>query len=369
MNHSIFYETELKTIQDEYRIIVQHGFDILNLNYFSPDKCLWFVDVVSGFWLERKNLTSYILDRITEHNDCFILSAAINLQVNRNNHYPYRAVGDYQFLYDPFLKLEGLLRATAGSVNTDELQSQFRYVMSDTLNILNRYPYDFFFIGGLDQTSKDQKIETIHQGYDNFLKQLFNEEDASVLPDKFSTYELIEKQLAEAADIILFNDSDDDCLLLGARVERFLTVQRGLSSKFTSGSEYERFSLALFCLYSQAVDTMLTCLAAGMYPYYRSQIPVRYFYLLLQGYSEDPIHLEFIGKTNAAYFLGHGIDCLDIEKIPFSQYRAYVTNEQPYVRLIRDLSLDGAGTMKYQPSDISKVIATIIEKIKSDLDL
>lgn len=372
MSYLSSLESELRLIQDKYRTRVERGFDVLRQNYFVLNKCLWFVDEIAGFWLEQREILRYVWDRVTDRKECFILSAALNLKVEETNHYEFKAVGDFQLLHDPFLRLEGLLRAPNGSTNHDELETKFRYIIKDTVAILNNYRDDFFFVDAsmLSPASQDEKVETIRKGYDNFLKELFEHDETDSLAEMYPTYEQIEKRISlETCKLLQFNNSDDIDIPLGDRVEKFLNAQAILSKKATSGSQCERFLLALWCVYAQALDPILTCLSVGLYPYYRWDVPVKYFYLLMQGYRKDKDFVNFVGKTNAAYFLSNGIGQLDINKVPFDVYRDYIKKEKPFNNLCKSLMPDGEKVMRNKPSDISKAVKPVIEKIKRDLSL
>jgi hypothetical protein len=371
MSYLSFLDSELRCIQDKYRVRVERGFEVLRLNYFTLNKCLWFVDEIAGFWLEHREILRYVWDRLTDRKECFILSAALNLKTEgTTNHYEYKAVGDFQLLHDPFLRLEGLLRAPSGSINHDELEAKFNYIIKDTLSILNNYPYDFFFVDAslLSPTSQEEKVETIRKGYDNFLKELFNHDEPDSLAEIYPTYEKIEERISlETCQLLQFNGADDLDIPLGDRVEKFLNAQAILSNEATSGSQCERFMLALWCVYAQALDPILTCLSAGLYPYYRWDVPAKYFYLLMQGYKKDKNFVNFIGKTNAAYFLSNGISQLNLDGVHFDEYRKYIKKERPYHKLCKMLQPGGEKFMQNNPSDISKAVRPIIEKIKSDL--
>ncbi len=311
-------------------------------------------------------------DKITDHSDCFILSAAINLKVEFNNHYAFKAVGDYQLLHDPFIKMERFLRAPQSTVDTEEIEKQFRHIMKDTICILDNYVNDFSFIdlSILGEASEEDRMETIQKGYYNLLRQAFDREDVDNLSDKFSTYDQIEKSLDPSiCQMLVFNDGDNSELSLGTRVEKFVSHQKTLSRGVIPDNECERFLMALFCLYSQAVDTILRCLAVGMYPFFRSEIPAKYFLLLSRGYSADKTMLEFIWKAISAYFIGKEIEQLDIEKIPFDEYKKYLACERPYENLVRSFELEGLTTENFSIAKISKAVQPIIERLKGDLHI
>lgn len=372
MKRKLFLESELKSVQAQYYDLVKRGFSTLDINYFSPQKCLWFVDEVTGFWLDRKQLLNYCWDRLTQKFDCFILSAAIGLDVAGGGQYRFKAVGDYQLLHDPFIKLERLLRAPANVVNSDDIESRFRSVMQDTMSILDNHLYDFFFIdlSVLGVTSETEKIKSFQQGYQNFLKQLFEEDDFDSISEKYPTYFSVEQHLPSGTlDLLLFNNLNDQNLSLGERVDKFLQSQRSLANTSSIGNECDKFLFVLFCLYSQATDTILSCLSAGVLPYYRSEVPIRYFYLLMRGYKGDEMMMVFIRKSIAAYILGSGVEQLGVEKVPYINYRKYLYKNNPYGKMINSLQTIQDKKIGDDPRHISKIVNPIIDKIKLDLNL
>lgn len=364
--------SEILSIQQEYLTLVERSSVALDLNYFSSHECRCFIDDVRGFWLERKEIVRYCWDKISDVADCFILSAAINLKVEFNNHYPFKAVGDFQLLHDPFIKMERFYRVPEGSINSEEVQKEFRHVVEDTLMILKSHSSDFFFLDMsiMRLELEADKFKTIRKGYDNFLSNLFKGKETEDLPNLLSTYSDIENNIdPNIVQLLIFNDSSDHDLPLGERVERFISKQRNLSHSSVSDNECEKFLLAFWCLYCQAADTILSCLAAGFYPYFRSEVPAKYFYLLFKCYENDEAVLEFIWKSISAYFLGQGMEQIGVDAVEFARYRDYLSSEKPYKALINALDFDVEKLKSYRIEEISKTVKPIVEKVQKDLGL
>lgn len=372
MDNIYYLISEISSVQEQYRELVRKSAVALDLNYYQSRKCLCFIDDIRRFWLERKEILRYSWDRITDHSDCFILSAAINLKVKDYNHYSLKAAGVHQLLHDPFIKMERFLRAPQANVDTEEIEKQFRHIMKDTTCILDNYINDFAFIdlSIIGEAPEEEKMKTIRKGFNNFLRQTFNREDIDNLSDILPTYELIEKSLDPSiCQMLVFNDGDNSEASIGARVENFVKHQKGLSKGFIPDNECDRFLMALFCLYSQAVDTILSCLAVGMYPFFRSETPAKHFLLLSRGYSEDSSILEFIWKAISAYFIGKNIEQLDLDKIPFEEFKKYLACERPYEKLISSFELKGLTAENFSVAEISKTVKPIIEKLRDDLQI
>ncbi|BBA69299.1 hypothetical protein [Geobacter sulfurreducens] len=363
-----FLKLELIRIQEEYKVVVFKGAVDLKQNYYLLQNCLFFIDEIKRFWLERKELLRYCWDRITDQNDCFMLSAAIYLQSASGNQYPFKAVGDLQLLPDPFIKMERFLRASNSVVETEEIERQFRSVLKDTISILENYARDFIFVdihvfGG---PPENERMETIEKGYMNFISQALQTDDVNAL--SLSTYEQIETALHPyILDTLIFSDSDDANLCLGERVEKFLERQKTIARTRIPENIFDKFSMAVFCLYSQAVDTILKCLSVGIYPFFRSDVPVKYFYMLTLGHPDDEIMLEFIWKSIVGYFIGKEIEQLDIAKLPFNEYTVYLQTELPYQKIVNSLQIAKEGITTCSIAEVAKTVKPVINKLKMDL--
>lgn len=370
MRESDFLKKELNTIQEEYRTLVYKGSAYLDLNNYQLHNCLFFIDEVKRFWLEKKELLRYCWDRITEHEDCFILSAAIYLQVDSCNQYSFKAVGDYHLLPDPFIKMEIFLRATGSFVESEEIEKQFRSVVKDTVIILKDYASDFIFVdvSVIGAPPQDDRMETIHNGYVNFIAQAFQVEEIDTLEAKLLTYEQIEEALPSTMlNLLIFSDSDDVNLRLGDRVENFLEHQKQISSRHLPENAFGKFSFAVFCIYSQAVDTILNCIPSGIYPFFRSDVPVKYFYMLTTGYAEDGPKLEFIWKAIVGYFIGKEIEQLELTKVPFDNYAAYLKAEAPFAKIVSSLQLDSSEVSNCTINEVAKAVKPVMNRLKIDL--
>ncbi len=120
-------------------------------------------------------------------------------------------------------------------------------------------------------------------------------------------------------------------------------------------------------MYSQAVDTILNCLALGVYPFFRSDVPVNYFYMLTTGYAEDELILEFIWKSIVGYFIGKEIEQLELTKVPFDNYAAYLKTEAPFKKIVSSLQLDSSEVSNCTFNEVAKAVKPVINSLKVDL--
>jgi len=358
---------ELVSVQNDYKTLVNKGVDRLNLCNYDLQKCLYMVDDIKRFWLERKDLIKYCLDELTDQEDCFILSAATFLQVDSYNQYSFKAVGDYQILPDPFIKMENFLRAGNTFADPVEIKKQFSNIARDTEILLGEYAGDFIFIdaSSVSASSHNDRMETIHNSYVNFLKQIFNANDIDKLNDEFPTYKQIEEALPEGIlSLLIFSDSNDQYLSLEDRVEKFLEKQKQILSKNIPKCDFDKFSFSLFCIYSQAIDTVLQCISLGFFPFFRNDVPVKYFFMLTTGYPDDEYLLKFIWKSIVGYFIGKEIEQIELDSIPFNDFAKQVIEEAPYNKIINSLQLNTCIPSDLTISKVANVVKPIINGFK-----
>jgi len=370
MSKLTYLKTELNSIQKEYKELVIKGDNNLKLNYYSCEQCRFFLDEVKRFWLERRDILRFCWDRLTDEADCFILSAAIYLKVESGNHYSLKAVGDYQLLPDPFLKMEQFLRAPVHVVDAEEVERQFRSIVNDTLKVLEDYSDDLLYIdlAAIGGASGDDHRESIHKSYINFLKQSFEREDLDNVANEMTTYEEIERALhPNIRDSLIFIDHDDISLSLGERVEGFLKKQKTIGMSFISDNVFDKFSMAVFCLYAQAVDTILKCQSVGVYPFFRNEVPAKYFIMLTFGYHDDKAVLEFIWKAIIAYFIGKEIEQIDTNNISFNDFTLSLVSVKPYEIAIKSLQSHTNNFANCSIKDVSEAVKPAIMKLRYEL--
>lgn len=365
-----YLKTELFSIQKEYKNLVINGDNKLKLNYYSCDQCRYFIDEVKRFWLEHRDILRLCWDRITDESDCFILSAAIYLQVESGNHYSLKGVGDNQLLPDPFLKMEQFLRAPGHLVDSEMVERQFRSIVCDTLTVLDNFCDDLLYIdlAAIGGVSGEDHGKYIHESYKNFLKQSFESEDIDKLANEMSTYEEIERALHPfIRDSLIFTDQDDISLPLGERVENFLDKQKTIGMSFIPENVFDKFSMAVFCLYAQAVDTILKCLSVGVYPFFRHEVPAKYFLMLTFGYHEDEAVVEFIWKAIIAYFIGKEIKQIDTSNLSFHDFSSSLVNVNPYEMVVKSLKSHTNNFADCTIKEVSEAVKPAILKLRYDL--
>ena len=100
------YIENLKKYQNEYEVLLKKYESIVFNEEVSSFQIARIIDIVDCFWLDKLDIIEYELEKVTYHNDCFLLSGVIYLDIESNEHYVYKALGEYHFLYDPLHKLE-----------------------------------------------------------------------------------------------------------------------------------------------------------------------------------------------------------------------------------------------------------------------
>lgn len=213
---------------------------ILSADNFSPSgkeglvQRAIFIDKIKAFWFEHREIYRFAWNRIPREQDCVVLSGATYLQCEKKSHYPLKAIGDLQFLPDPFLKQEMFFRLPKAITDYDEVNHQFDNILTDTQRVMKELKNDFFFIpqGILAPETVSQRMDLISQKFEDFLFSVFKEPPASMedYRTRFSTFEAIEDGIApHSRDLLLFTDQSDVDLSIQERIHRF-TVSANLTA-------------------------------------------------------------------------------------------------------------------------------------------
>ena len=117
---------------------------------FSSDltmrKFAAFLDEIEIFWLKRIDIISYELESLTNKAQCFLLSGAIYLDIEDNEHCYFKTLGDYHVLSDPLLKMEVFARAYDDTMDNAGIIRYLRDTYEDTGKLLQDYSTEFFIL-------------------------------------------------------------------------------------------------------------------------------------------------------------------------------------------------------------------------------
>ena len=356
--------------QEDYFKLVQSYKGTINQNDLSISQICRFLDEIKIFWRKRMEIIQFKLEKITENNDCFLLSGSIYLNVSENEHYFYKSLGDFHFLPDPFEKIELFYRLPNENLQVNGVTSMFKTIYFNTLEILSIYRSQFIFLPIKELTYSDGRElqETFYKITWNFLSQILKTGiyDEDKFHKTFKTFEDVEADLKDFfIDHLLFNDLHDRDLSLRQRVNLYIANQKGLFSTPKKLSETEIFIISIHSLISQATDILIKCAELGINPYVRSYVPINYLSLMTSTILEQPKIKWMIENTVVFYWFYKTTKIENITKHNFQQYCQLIKKEailESVHNLLKEEKID-IFTDSIQP------IISLMEEHISNLDV
>ncbi len=297
------YLKNLKKYQEEYETLLKKYEKIIINEELSSSQIARIIDIVDCFWLDKLDIIAYELEEISYQNDCFLLSGVIYLDIESNEHYMYKPLGDYHFLYDPLHKLRNFFR---GVEIRDEKENidLFKRTYKDALKVLELKGH-FFILPISLMVIKDEysHVEMIRDFYLNSLGSFFDREFTSFdeLYQSFNSYTEIENSLnANIKQALLI---DDDYIF--ESIETFIKYyfeKRNMLYILEAKSEIEQFSMIMEMQLMQTLDILFCSIALNLSPAIRNTDTFSYFTLVKKSFSEN-IESKKLIENAIIYFI------------------------------------------------------------------
>ena len=135
----------LQKSQQEYLEIIENYKKQIFSDEIDQKQIAMIIDEIQCFWLDRKDILTYELDTLTSERECFMLSGALYIDINDNEHYIFKALGEEHIIYDPLLKLDNFFRIPNYLFDNESIDI-FRRAYSDILSILLNYQNIFYIL-------------------------------------------------------------------------------------------------------------------------------------------------------------------------------------------------------------------------------
>jgi hypothetical protein len=135
------------------------------------------IDEVQCFWLDKKDILTFELEKLTLQRECFMLSGAVYLDVKDNEHYIFKALGNEHIISDPLLKLENFFRVPSQMFDKNSIEI-FKRAYRDILDILLNYQNIFYILPIRQIAISDEKehMKLLQEFYLKFVNSVLNEE-------------------------------------------------------------------------------------------------------------------------------------------------------------------------------------------------
>lgn len=315
------YIENLKKYQNEYEVLLKKYESIVFNEEVSSFQIARIIDIVDCFWLDKLDIIEYELEKVTYHNDCFLLSGVIYLDVESNEHYVYKALGDYHFLYDPLHKLRNFFRGVKIREEKENI-NLFKRTYKDTLKVLE-LKNNFFILPVSLMVIKDEysHVEMIRNFYLNSLGSFFNREFTSFdeLYQSFTSYNEIEDSLNSNIKQALLIDDE----YIFESIETFIKYyfeKRDMLYILDVKSEIEQFSMIIEMQLMQILDILFCSIALNLSPAIRNADTFSYFALAKESFVENTENKKLIDNAIIFYIFYLNINKKELMKKDFNDY-------------------------------------------------
>ncbi len=323
MNSSEF--TCIRKAQKEYQDIIRNYEELFQRSEIPLNEIGFFLDEIQCFWLKRIDIITFELDELVERQDCFLLCGAVYLNVSDCEHYYFKSMGKCHLLFDPFIKLEEVVRISESKADSSSIVNYYKKIYYDTVKILNDYQNYFYILPlrELSMENRDSQLDLLNKFFLKFLSGIFKMDIASKkeFDKNFNTFEEIEKALDPyTRKHLIFTDVDDSKISLREKIDRYSKVQMDFLEITKGCSESQIFYVATYSWVSQVVDILLRCVYLGVNPYIRFEVTFHYFALIMHTFIGDEYLRNIIEKSIIFYIFRKSVSVERLNKIEFSEY-------------------------------------------------
>ena len=356
----------IKKYQREYESLLKKYEAIVFNEELSSFQIARIIDIVDCFWLDKLNIIEYELEQITYDNDCFLLSGVIYLDIESNEHYSYKTLADYHFLYDPLHKLRNFFRGVKIRSEKENIDL-FKRTYKDTLKVLELKKH-FFILPISLMVIKDEHshVEMIRNFYLNSLGSFFDKEFTSFdeLFQSFNNYDEIENSLNPNIKEALLIDDE----YIFESIETFIKYyfkKRDMLYILDVKSEIEQFSLIIEMQLMQILDILFCSIALNLSPAIRNADTFSYFNLVKESFGENAENKKLIDNAIIFYIFYLNINKKELIKKDFDDY----CKELSLVDYIKNIKFEMAkDNIDFSKNNGISKLESIIKLINSSRD-
>jgi len=324
----------MRKIQAEYSALLHENAHIFHGGQIETITFCRFLDQLSRFWLGKLEMMDYWLKKQSSSGGVVILSGAMYLAVDGNEHFYFKCFGKTHIIHDPFQKLEIFARTNPDRYLTAETGRIAKKAFYDTLYVLDSLncevivlPVDMLVSYRNENLVKESE-SLVWSIVSNLFKMDLNSNQQFV--DSFKTIAEIEKAIpANLQKNIIFSDQGPQKGTLREKVLSYQQYSQELGEAFNGIPESEVFILGLYSQLMQVTHIMLTgaVLEAGI-PI-RFEVTMHWLLFLKQLFStheeygvliKDSI-LFYLFRTSIPEHVFQGVDfhkyCVCIRSFPF----------------------------------------------------
>lgn len=359
--------SELKETQNEYSRLIKSYSDSFFTLDFDSSLVSSFIEEVEIFWLKRLDSLRIMLDILTKENECYLLSGAIYLGCKDNEHFPFKAIGDYQIMFDPFLKMDPFFRSNFSHIGTQNKNEFFKKVYKDTYRVITEYQTDFIILP-ISQLAwsyeKEKHFKFLKEVHLNFLSAILGKDITSdeKFAELYKNFSEIEHNLNDFyLQNLIFRGIEDASLPIGERVNSYI---KEYLPQLLDKSDAAKFIFATFNMIGQITDILLTSSILKLVPYIRYDVTFRYFLMMNSILKEDKETEMMLNKSILSHLFYESFPTSFFSEIEYSEYIKELEDYNLIEEVYEFLDLKNKNLHDYK---LTKVVDTIKGKFNHDV--
>lgn len=351
----------IQKIQEEYLYLLKRNLNLLKQATNKEKQYYCFFEEISLFWLKKNEIIHFFLDKIELQDKCSFLAGAMYVDIENNGHYEFAPCGKIHIINDPITKLRVFYIKNL-DINRQRINEYFNKVITDAINILQKYPGTFIYL------PLDEVFSEAQEDKEDFLKEtsfwlisnLFNDpcKTEHEFLNKYQSIGEIEKDInPELRNMLIFTDADDKSLSLKDRIERNITA----SNIFTSSlrrkmSEAEIFIMVTGQYFMQILDIIAVTFSYTLIPFIRSEIVFNYLLMTYSLFEDNKSTIELLEQTLVAFIFTRIYRNYNFSRVDFNVFLDHVSDNKLIDSIILKSRLKVDTVFNLQPKELTSLL-------------
>lgn len=354
MNKS-FIVDQMWSLQKDYHSMLKTAVEQIDSSDFSL-----VLDEITLFWYSKREVIKLILNYISHDYDCYLFTGAAYLNVEDNEHLPFALFGDIRIIDDPLNRFTTMPSEIANAQFHEKITSEIKNTIIDSIKVIEDTKYEFAILP-VTQVS-DIENEVIKQGTEKAFWGLFEDQsmDYKKYHEEIETIDQLKSSLrSDIIDRIVFSSVDDNS---SSFEEKFREYRKEVSPIYDRFSDSMAFYYIMSGFFSQALNTLMTCLQFNFTPYLRYKVSFHYSMLVGSIFSESKEIRHMLNKATIAHICYYEFDNEFISDFSFDKYISYIRENQICNELISVMKKN-SEECKYLLQDVLADIDKILKKV------
>lgn len=348
MNNILLFE--VFEVQKEYKALLVRLREKLTQNNSAP-----ILDEIEVFWFKHRQLVQYAFQYLSKPYQTYVFTAAVILDIDDFEHYPFLCLGDCHIWDDPIYSYIRMKEKSPNKIFNKEIEEQIQKTIDDNIRIITELN-DYILILPIRMISEvdyNARIKTSEKAFFSFFKQ-----PPSSIEEYFENYTTIEdidNGISEKIkDIIIFSENDTTSDSFIKKFHKYKSITQ--LPVHDNASDAEAFFMMVFGYVSQAIDIISNAIAYRFVPYIRYEVAFRYFLILYGAFEDIPDKDLWIPKTIIAHMLHISFEKDLFSKICIPNYVERIRKTNFEKNLLKAIEKEKIFSLKESPQLLIETI-------------